>query len=101
MIKHSQKSLGEAVKKISSANGQAIKSVVGKGRAIKKKSFLKTKKVPMAINIEDRGGKALMAWPLVEELFIAASLIFVEKKFLLKRNHIQRPLEGVQMYILR
>ena len=29
----------------------------------------------MAIKLEGGGGKALMAWPLVEELFFAASLI--------------------------
>ena len=28
----------------------------------------------MAIKLEGRGGKALMAWPLVEEFFFAASL---------------------------
>ena len=27
----------------------------------------------MAINLEGGGGKALMAWPLVEELFFSAS----------------------------
>ena len=44
-------------------------------------SYFKTKKnkkkVPMAIKLEGRGGggKALVAWPLVDELFFAASLI--------------------------
>ena len=32
------------------------------------------KKVPMAIKLEREGGKALIAWPLVEESFFAASL---------------------------
>ena len=32
------------------------------------------KKVPMAIKLEAGGGKALVAWPLVDELFFAASL---------------------------
>ena len=36
--------------------------------------FKTKKKVPMAIKLEG-GGKALMAWPLVEELFFAPSLI--------------------------
>ena len=41
----------------------------GKGRAIlEKKTFFKTKK--KIIKLEGGGGKALMAWPLVEELFI-------------------------------
>ena len=35
--------------------------------------FKTKKKVPMAIKLGG-GGKALMAWPLVEELFFAASL---------------------------
>ena len=33
------------------------------------KTKKKEKKVPMAIKLEGGGGKALMAWPLVEELF--------------------------------
>ena len=32
-------------------------------------------KVPMAIKLEGGGSKALMAWPIVEELFFATSLI--------------------------
>ena len=36
--------------------------------------FKTKKKIPMAIKLEGGGGKALMAWPLVEELFFAASL---------------------------
>ena len=31
----------------------------------------------MAIKLERGGGKALMAWPLEEEFFFAASLIYV------------------------
>ena len=36
--------------------------------------FKTKKKVPMDIEFEGGGGKALMAWPLVDELFFAASL---------------------------
>ena len=47
------------------------KSVFGYFKTKKKK-----KKVPMSIKLEGaEGGKALMAWPLVEALFFAASLM--------------------------
>ena len=36
--------------------------------------FMNKKKVPMAIKLEGGGGKVLMAWPLVEDFFFAASL---------------------------
>jgi len=42
----------------------------------KTKKKIQQKKVPMAIKLE--GGKALMAWPLVEEFFFAASLIYIK-----------------------
>ena len=47
-----------------------------------KKKF--KKKVPMAIKLEGGGGKVLMAWTLVEELFFAASLR--KCKFLLRKK---------------
>ena len=62
-----------SLKKSSSNNCQAIER--GKGWAIKEKNFknfLKTKKKGLiAIKLEGRGGgvKALMAWPLEEELY--------------------------------
>ena len=40
----------------------------------------KNKKVPMAIKLEGVGGKALMAWPLVEDFF-AASLSFFTQRY--------------------
>jgi hypothetical protein len=40
----------------------------------------KKKKVPMAIKLEGGGGKALVVWPLVDELFFAASLSPFHKK---------------------
>ena len=41
----------------------------GPGRAIEeKRTFLKKFFIPMAIKLEG-GGKALMAWPLVEDFF--------------------------------
>ena len=52
-----------------------LRGAGGKGRAIKEKklfkNFLRTKKkVPMAIKLEGRGSKALIALPLVEELLV-------------------------------
>lgn len=41
---------------------------------LKTKKKEEKKKVPMAFKLE-RGGKASMAWPLVEELIFAASLM--------------------------
>ena len=44
-----------------------------KGQAIKENNnfFLRLKKIPMDIKFKGGGGdKALMAWPLVEELFL-------------------------------
>ena len=73
--------------KSSSANGQAIKRGGGKGRAIKEKiTFLNTKKDTITIELDGGGVKALMAWPLVEELFLRLPLPdpFVSKA----RQHI-------------
>ena len=48
-------------------------------------SYFKTKtKVPMAIKLEGRGGKALMAWPLVEELFLRLPLGKPQKPLAIK-----------------
>ena len=43
----------------------------------------------MATKLEEGGGVALMAWPLVEDFFFAASLIYQIKFFLWRwaRNH--------------
>ena len=50
---------------MSSPNGKVIK--IGEGGD--KSQAIKENRTPMAIKLE-RGRKALMAWPLVEELFL-------------------------------
>ena len=55
---------------MSSLNGRAIKSGRGvQGRAIKEKNLFQRSNIPMAIKLEGgKGGYALMAGPLREEL---------------------------------
>ena len=40
------------------------------------------KKVPMTIKLEGGEGKALMAWPLVDELFFVSSLNHKQKMYM-------------------
>ena len=51
--------------------------------AILRLKKIQQKKVPMAIKLEG-GGKALMAWPLVEDFSFAASLIPIEIVYQIK-----------------